>query len=155
MFPLVWGVLPWALSLLGPRYGWSAGRPGPWNLLALIPLAVGIAGSVWGLGMHFGQSKGRMDFELDKAYMLTSGAYAWSRNPMYLSELTLMFGWVVFFGSSAVLIGFLAWWATFAFYQIPKEERVIEARFGEAYREYRKRVPRWFGFPRAHSARVS
>lgn len=52
------------------------------------------------------------------------------------------------YGSVAVFIAFLVWWAWFSFFQVPQEERTIEARFGEAYREYKSRVPRWFGKPR-------
>ncbi len=36
-------VLPWAISLIAPRYGWADGRPGVWNVLGLIPVAVGLA----------------------------------------------------------------------------------------------------------------
>jgi len=145
LFIIIWGVLPWALSLLTPRYGWATGGPGFWNLLGLIPLVAGIAGSLWTLVLHFAQSGEGLDWEPDKSYLLTSGSYAFSRNPMYLFELTLLFGWVLVYGSVAVFIAFLVWWAWFSFFQVPQEERTIEARFGEAYREYKNRVPRWFG----------
>jgi protein-S-isoprenylcysteine O-methyltransferase Ste14 len=98
--------------------------------------------------MHTGKSGPGVEFEPDKSYLLTDGPYAFSRNPMYLFELTLRFGWVVFFGSLAVLAGFLVWWAFFNFFQIPSEERIILAHFGETYREYKSRVPRWLGSPR-------
>jgi protein-S-isoprenylcysteine O-methyltransferase Ste14 len=38
--------------------------------------------------------------------------------------------------------------AVFNFANVPLEERALEARFGEAYREYKLRVPRWFGTTR-------
>jgi len=145
LFTIVWGVIPWALSLLTRRYGWEQGRPGIWNLLRLIPLAVGIVGSLWGLTLHFAASQQGLDWEPDKNYLLTHGAYSFSRNPMYLFELTLMFGWVLFYGSLAVLIGFLVWWVVFQFFIVPQEERTIEAHFGDLYREYKNRVPRWLG----------
>lgn len=147
LFAIVWGLVPWAVSLLSPRYGWAAGRPGLWNLLGLVPLAAGIAGSLWSLALHFAESGQGLDWEADKSYLLKRGPYAFSRNPMYLSELTLLFGWALFYGSTAVLIAFLLWWAGFSFVLVPQEERRIEARFGEAYREYKRRVPRWFGKP--------
>jgi protein-S-isoprenylcysteine O-methyltransferase Ste14 len=145
LFAIIWGVVPWAVSLLSPRYGWAAGRPAIWNLLGLIPLVAGIAGSLWALRLHFAESHEGLDWEPNKSYLLTRGAYAFSRNPMYLSELTLLFGWVLLYGSVAVFIAFLVWWAWFSFFQVPQEERTIEARFGEAYRVYKNRVPRWFG----------
>ena len=45
--PLVHGVIPWAISLLTPRYGWTEGWPGVWNLPGLIPVIVGAAGLIW------------------------------------------------------------------------------------------------------------
>jgi protein-S-isoprenylcysteine O-methyltransferase Ste14 len=80
--------------------------------------------------------------------LLTPGPYAVSRNPMFLSELAFWFGWALFYGSLAVLIGFLFWVTLFNFVIVPYEERDLEARFGEAYRAYRARVPRWLGFPK-------
>jgi protein-S-isoprenylcysteine O-methyltransferase Ste14 len=77
--------------------------------------------------------------EMSKTYLLSQGAYRFSRNPMYLSELTLLLGWVIFYGSAALLIAFVVWWAFFNFYQIPQEERVLEASSGETYLEYKHR----------------
>jgi protein-S-isoprenylcysteine O-methyltransferase Ste14 len=139
----VWEGIPWALSLLGPRYGWMDARPAIWNLLGLIPAFIGSAGLIWGVVVHSAQSPRGMEWELDRSYMLSDGLYAFSRNPMYVSELILIFGWVVFYGSLAVLVAALAWWALFNFYQIPLEERTLENRFGDSYREYKKKVRRW------------
>ena len=45
--PLAHGIVPWALSWLAPRYGWTAGYPGTWNWLGLIPIAAGTAVLIW------------------------------------------------------------------------------------------------------------
>lgn len=142
---LVWEGLPWAISLLSPHYGWITGRLGIWNLLGLIPVIVGTIGLLWGLYLHSAQSPQGIEWELEKSYLLTRGLYRFSRHPMYLSELTLLFGWVIFYGSVAVLIAWFIGWALFNFYAMPTEERVMEVRFGEAYREYKSKVRKWFG----------
>jgi protein-S-isoprenylcysteine O-methyltransferase Ste14 len=142
---LVWEVGPWAISLLTPRYGWAEGRPSLWNLLGLIPVLIGTAGLIWGVILHSTQSPEGMAWELDRSYLLKGGLYTFSRNPMYLSELTLLLGWIIFYGSVAVLIAFIAWYLFFEYYVVPLEERTLEAHFGEAYREYKSRVPRWLG----------
>ena len=67
---------------------------------------------------------------------------------MYHSELVVWFGWALFYGSLAVLIGLLLWLSMFHFVIVPHEERDLEVRFGEAYRAYKARVPRWLGLPR-------
>lgn len=141
----VWGVLPWAISWLAPHYGWIAGRPSAWNLLGLIPALVGITGLLWGMALHAGESAEGIEWEMDKSYLLRRGLYAVSRHPMYLSELILLLGWVILYGSIALVIAFFVWYVFFKYYAIPHEERVLEAHFGEAYREYKHKVPRWFG----------
>ena len=142
---IVWEVIPWAISLLTSRHGWMAGRPGFWNLIGLILVPIGTAGLIWGVWLHSAQSPAGIEMELDKSYLLKRGPYAFSRHPMYLSELTLLLGWVIFYGSVAVLIAFIIWWLFFNFYAVPMEERTLDAHFGEAYREYKQQVPRWFG----------
>ena len=142
---IFWWVVPWAISLLTPWFGWVMDRPGTWNLVGLIPVLIGTAGLIWGVAVHSAQSPQGIEWELDKSYLLRQGFYAFSRNPMYLSELVLLLGWVLFYGSIALLIAFVVWWTLFNFYIVPQEERVLEAHFGEAYREYKNRVPRWFG----------
>jgi protein-S-isoprenylcysteine O-methyltransferase Ste14 len=140
----VWEVLPWAISLLTPRYGWTASYPSSWNLLGLIPVVAGTIGFIWGMRLHFPRSRQGIEWELEKSYLLMRGPYAISRHPMYLSELTLMLGWVIFYGSIAILITFVVAWSFFNFYAMPTEERAMEARFGESYLEYKRRVARWF-----------
>lgn len=142
---VVWGGIPWALSLLTRHLGWVDGLPGPWNWVSLFPGILGLLGLLWGLLLHSGQTPRRLDMEPAKDYLLRNGLYRFTRNPMYLSELILMFGWVIFYGSGSVLIGLFAWWAFFNFYQVPSEERVLEANFGESYRTYKDEVPRWIG----------
>ena len=142
---LVWDVIPWAISLLLPRYGWTDGYPALWNRLGLIPVIVGNIGLFWGVLAHSAQTPMRIDFELDKLYLLTDRLYRYSRNPMYVAELILLFGWIVFYGSVALVIAFVIWYMFFNYYAIPQEERILEEHFGESYREYKTKVPRWFG----------
>jgi hypothetical protein len=59
--PIVWAilvlvilvVLPWAVSKLGPRYGWSQAVPATWNLTGLIAVTAGLVMYVWCLVFHF------------------------------------------------------------------------------------------------------
>ena len=97
------------------------------------------------MAVHSAQSTEGIEWELDKSYLLQRGMYAFSRHPMYLSELTLLFGWIIFYGSIALVVALIIGYVLFNNYAIPQEERVLEAHFGEAYREYKKKVPRWFG----------
>lgn len=75
--------------------------------------------------------------------LVTDGLNRYSRNPMYLGQLLLLFAWAVFLGHilSAGLPLLFALYITR--FQILPEECALEARFGDAYADYRARVRRW------------
>ncbi|WP_432422380.1 methyltransferase family protein [Rhodococcus opacus] len=67
--------------------------------------------------------------------------YAFSRNPMFLGQVTIWAGWAVFMGSLPVAVGlasFIGVWIVGS----PFEERGLRERFGAEYDAYRGRVPR-------------
>lgn len=76
--------------------------------------------------------------------LVTGGAYSISRNPIYLANSMLMVG-VGFIAGALwfVLLAFLAGFATQKL-AIEPEERHLERRFGKQYRDYAKKVRRWF-----------
>lgn len=73
--------------------------------------------------------------------LVTTGLYSRMRNPIYVSAGLVIFG--------AILFGGKLWWLlVFAviipiqMYRSRNEARVLEEKFGSAYREYRQRT--WF-----------
>jgi hypothetical protein len=71
------------------------------------------------------------------------GTYRFTRNPDYVGQASLSAGLGLLFDVPAVLLGTIVALLVVHWTVVPREERVLEARFGEAYREYRRRVPRW------------
>jgi protein-S-isoprenylcysteine O-methyltransferase Ste14 len=148
--PLVLVVCPWALSLLATRHGWVGGRPGLWNLAGLASIAAGLSIIVWSLREHFAAAPGGWKLEVTQhyptpAYLLVNGPYRYSRNPVYLAEAAVWLGWIIFYGSLSILGVFSIMALIAGPFIVPREERGIEARFGEAYLEYKRAVPRWLG----------
>jgi protein-S-isoprenylcysteine O-methyltransferase Ste14 len=81
----------------------------------------------------------------DKAseHLVTTGAFSFTRNPIYLGNTLLMIGvglitGIVWFLPLAIVAAFLTQKLA-----IEREERHLEARFGKRYRDYAKRVRRW------------
>ena len=149
--PAVHAGIPWALSHLGPRYGWADGGPSDWNLLGYVPVAVGAVLLAW--IMVFGLFQYRnlpervpIDY-YNPAFLMTGGPYALSRHPMYIGELALWLGLAVLFGSPVVLAGFAVMFAVMR-RLAAREEAGLEAAFGDCYRRYKARVPRGVGLPR-------
>jgi protein-S-isoprenylcysteine O-methyltransferase Ste14 len=110
-----------------------------------LAVAVGLAGYLWCLVHHFRSYRAPVRVGFDPPHLVVSGPYNYSRNPMYVSGLFTWFGWAVFYGSPAVLAVLALLWSLFAFRVIPREERQLEALFGQEYREYKRRVRRWIG----------
>ena len=77
------------------------------------------------------------------------GPYRYVRNPMMWGVGALLAGSALWLGSGGLWVA-LATFLTFVLLFVPfYEERDMERRFGEAYRDYCRRVPRWF--PRMRS----
>jgi protein-S-isoprenylcysteine O-methyltransferase Ste14 len=66
---------------------------------------------------------------------------------MYAGEVALWLGWAIVYGSIPALIGLAVLGAVVALLA-PREERALEAKFGDVYRQYKARVPRWLGVAR-------
>ena len=76
-------------------------------------------------------------------YLATGGAYAISRNPLYLGGMTMWLGWTVFLGSRRAAVIGSTLLAGLAMVGVPWEEGALRSRFQEDYDAYERRVPRW------------
>ena len=85
-------------------------------------------------------------FDPSKASALvTTGANAVSRNPMYVGLTGLLVANAMRRGSWAALIPVAAFTLAIDRLQIAAEERALLANFGADYDAYRASVPRWLG----------
>lgn len=76
-------------------------------------------------------------------HLVTTGAFALTRNPIYLANTLLMIGIGLLAGSIWFLaLAFIAATATKKL-AIEREEKYLESRFGKKYRDYAKKVRRW------------
>ncbi|MBL4573322.1 MAG: isoprenylcysteine carboxylmethyltransferase family protein [Gammaproteobacteria bacterium] len=75
--------------------------------------------------------------------IVTTGLYAWSRNPIYAGFCLISMGVGVASNSLWIFISFIP--AAFLLYHvaIAKEEAYLEEKFGEEYTDYKKKVRRW------------
>ena len=75
--------------------------------------------------------------------LVTDGPYRFSRNPLYLA-LTLIYAGVGLIADDLwILILLVPLLLLIHWGVVVREERYLEAKFGEAYRRYKERVRRW------------
>jgi protein-S-isoprenylcysteine O-methyltransferase Ste14 len=93
--------------------------------------------------VSFGKSF-RVGIDTDRPdKLITSGVFAFSRNPIYVAFAVILLGQFLIFSNWILLLYIGA--ATWLFHrQIIREEEYLKKHYGEEYLEYCKRVRRYF-----------
>ena len=78
--------------------------------------------------------------------LVTSGPYAWTRNPFYVGTFLSDFGMCVMCDPTkpftlAIIVGYAVIQGLFYYQQVLKEEKLLGEMHGEAYSQYCRRVP--------------
>jgi protein-S-isoprenylcysteine O-methyltransferase Ste14 len=79
--------------------------------------------------------------------LATTGIYAHLRNPMYVGAILILTGLAAALASDWMAILLLPTALLLHFGVVRREERYLDAKFGEDYRRYKASVPR-YGWPR-------
>ena len=74
---------------------------------------------------------------------MVDGVYRYTRNPMYLGFLWVLFAWGIFLGSLVALMGLPIFVWIITQFQILPEEKVLAEKFGQDYQTYLSEVRRW------------
>ena len=78
---------------------------------------------------------------------VTRGVYRITRHPIYFSGFLLYLGTGIACASWLVIL-FALLWLIFFIIVVPAEEHFLVEQYGETYREYMNKTPRWIGIPR-------
>jgi len=75
--------------------------------------------------------------------LVIKGIYRFTRNPIYIGYFLILLGEFFIFGYLLLLFYFIAMLVFMQIYVVYIEEPKLKKRFGEAYKDYMKNVPRW------------
>lgn len=81
--------------------------------------------------------------------LVTYGAFAWCRNPLYVGNFLAWIGFTVVSGVFWFIPVAIVIFAIEYTLIVRYEEGVLESIFGQEYLDYKARTPRWFGRPPA------
>ena len=79
---------------------------------------------------------------------LSNGVYAISRHPGYFGFFLAYLGIGITCASWVFMLCALVWIVAWHF-GVVEEERILSEKYGESYRQYMNRTPRWIGFSRS------
>jgi protein-S-isoprenylcysteine O-methyltransferase Ste14 len=117
---------------------------GPWydllgHLLCVIGASIALISQRYmGASWRIGAAEG------EQGPIVDSGPFAISRNPVFVGQAVLFAGLFIVLPNLVQAAFTLALLVAIAL-QVRIEERVLAASLGEPYREYQRKVRRWFG----------
>jgi|ThiBioDrversion2_2_1062182.scaffolds.fasta_scaffold32859_2 protein-S-isoprenylcysteine O-methyltransferase Ste14 len=110
--------------------------------LGSIAVMAGIA-LIWVAMRWFSAAGTNVPTNLPVTALVTGGPYGMSRNPIYIGLTAIYIGLGIAFNNGWVLLFILPLLVLMRYGVIGREERYLEAKFGESYRAYRRSVRRW------------
>jgi len=116
--------------------GWAQLYLGPALFLAGFGLVATVA-------LAFRRAGTSIRTEKPTTALVTGGPFGYSRNPAYVALSLAYLGLALAIDSLWILLLWLPVLAVMQRGVIAREERYLEAKFGESYRHYRARVRRW------------
>jgi protein-S-isoprenylcysteine O-methyltransferase Ste14 len=147
-------IIPWAMR----RYGIElfAVDPGVAGRIAgVVAVAVG-ATMYFSCALDFSiRGQGTPAFWDPPRRLVVNPWFRVTRNPMYVGVFFMILGQALWFGSAAILAYAVAVTLAFHVFVVAYEEPHLARRYGERYREYTRRVPRWIPRIPALSAAVA
>jgi protein-S-isoprenylcysteine O-methyltransferase Ste14 len=130
----VWA--PWSILT---RYGDTT--PVAWEAVPVIAAGAALyAWCVWNFAAVGNGTPGLWDAP---SRVVATGPYRWVRNPIYIGALLVVLGESWLFLSPPLLVYAGAMAVFCHLFVTGYEERTLSRRFGRAYLEYRRTVPRW------------
>lgn len=116
--------------------------PYPWNATGIIPLALGMVLNITADKAFKITGTTVKPFEISTK-LVTSGAFRYSRNPMYLGMVMILTGVAFLLGALSPFIIIPVFAITMDRVFIVTEEKMLNERFGNKWKQYKAEVRRW------------
>ena len=136
---MVAGYIPLALFRNGPKID-----AGIFAYLAFPLWLVGGTLLVWSFWNFLHEGSGTPAPVDPPKELVVTGFYRYMRNPIYTGILAILAGYFLWFGYWGLLIYGMIVFLAFSVFVMYYEEPTLKRKFGPAYEEYCRRVPRWF-----------
>jgi len=141
--PLAWGlaiVIGLALDWLAPLPFVPAGVPAAGLGAGVFLLALALF--AWAV-MTMTRAGTNVPGNRPATTIVANGPYRFTRNPIYVGMFLSIAGLAIAFDTSWLLLTLVAFALVVRYGVVAREEAYLERKFGDVYRDYRRRVRRW------------
>jgi protein-S-isoprenylcysteine O-methyltransferase Ste14 len=114
----------------------------PFTFFGIIIIGIGLVTAIRCRSLFLQNQTTLSPYE-SPAFLITTGPFRLSRNPVYLTMAAILLGSAVVMGTLVPFVFTFVFIAIIDLLFIPDEEERLETIFGEEYRDYKKRVRRW------------
>lgn len=127
--------LEWLLPLPWPRAEWL-------YLLGWALVGLGLGAAI-ALFAQFRRAGTNVETYKPSIALVTDGVFKVTRNPGYLGMFLFLAGLALAAKNPWLLVVLVPFALVMHYYVVLREERYLERKFGQAYRDYKARVRRW------------
>jgi len=146
---LVMGTLfvaaPIGLIVLNRALAWPRWQSGVTRTAGAVLLIAGIVVAIYCSQLFARIGEGTPVPIEPPRHLVLSGLYRYTRNPIYVADVAILFGLFLHRGELTLLAYTLAMTGALHAWIVWREEPELCRRFGEAYVRYMRSVPRWIG----------
>jgi protein-S-isoprenylcysteine O-methyltransferase Ste14 len=136
---LLLGYLPYQIALTDtPLFG-----PGIIRYLAVVFWTMGTVTMLWCFGAFTFRGRGTPAPIDPPKKLIAVGLYRFVRNPMYVSGIIILLGWLLWSPSLKMLLILVIFFTAAHLFITLYEEPTLRRKFGKSYEEYLQKVPRW------------
>jgi protein-S-isoprenylcysteine O-methyltransferase Ste14 len=115
------------------------------TLPAVILVVAGSAFLLWCVREFYVSGRGTLAPWSPPQTLVVAGPYRFSRNPMYVAVILILWGWAVGSQSRGLALYALVVMLGFHLRVVFGEEPWLARRHGQQWERYKASVPRWFG----------
>lgn len=135
----------WGSFVLDHLFGLPRIVASPWNLLLALPLFIGGFILMVFAIIYFLKAKGTPVPLSPPPTLIEIGPYRYTRNPMLTGVFLQLFGIGFYFHSISLIFIFTPLFIAFNYWELKNiEEPELEKRFGQQYKDYKKRTLMFF-----------
>jgi protein-S-isoprenylcysteine O-methyltransferase Ste14 len=144
-----WLALPFVVTVVIPFFLYKINihliqvPPDAFKIAGIIVYILGISMQLYTTSLFGRYAQGTLAPWQPTQKLVIRGPYRYCRNPMITGVLMMLLGEALFFNALGIMIWTCIFFVMNTMYFIFKEEPAMLKRFGEAYTEYKKHVPRW------------